>query len=51
MSETGTGQGQTISPLLANVYLHYVLDEWFEAKYEAPLAGRQHTRYASPMMP
>jgi len=29
-SETGTGQGQVISPLLANIYLHYVLDEWFE---------------------
>jgi RNA-directed DNA polymerase len=26
VSETGTGQGQTISPLLANIYLHYVLD-------------------------
>ena len=23
VSETGTGQGQTISPLLANIYLHY----------------------------
>ena len=29
MSETGTGQGQIISPLLANVYLHFVLDRWF----------------------
>ena len=28
VSETGTGQGQIISPLLANVYLHFVLDEW-----------------------
>ena len=27
VTETGTGQGQTISPLLANLYLHYVLDE------------------------
>ncbi len=25
-SETGTGQGQMISPLLANIYLHHVLD-------------------------
>ena len=27
-SETGTAQGSIISPLLANVYLHYVLDLW-----------------------
>jgi RNA-directed DNA polymerase len=30
MSETGTGQGQTISPMLANLYPHYRLDESFE---------------------
>ncbi|HTT82705.1 MAG TPA: group II intron reverse transcriptase/maturase [Rhizomicrobium sp.] len=29
-SETGTGQGSVISPLLANVYLHYALDLWAE---------------------
>jgi RNA-directed DNA polymerase len=29
-SDRGTGQGAVISPLLANVYLHYVLDLWAE---------------------
>jgi RNA-directed DNA polymerase len=29
-SETGTGQGAVISPLLANIYLHYVFDLWVE---------------------
>ena len=29
-SEEGTGQGSVISPLLANVYLHYIFDLWAE---------------------
>jgi group II intron reverse transcriptase/maturase len=28
VNETGTGQGSVISPLLANIYLHHVLDLW-----------------------
>src|SRR5437667_12161886 len=30
---------QTISPLLANIYLHYVLDEWFEHEVKPRLKG------------
>ena len=42
VSETGTGQGQTISPLLANIYLHHVLDEWFEEVVKPRLRGEAH---------
>ena len=42
VTETGTGQGQVISPLLANVYLHYVLDEWFETEVKPRLKGEAY---------
>src|SRR5712691_2691722 len=42
VSETGTGQGQTISPLLANIYLHYILDEWFEEVVKPRMKGEAH---------
>ncbi len=38
--ETGTPQGGVISPLLANIYLHEVLDVWFETKVRPRLRGR-----------
>jgi RNA-directed DNA polymerase len=47
VSETGTGQGQPISPLLANIVLHYVLDKWFEGEVKPRLKGEAYEiRYA-----
>jgi len=46
-SEKGTPQGGLISPVLANVYLHYVLDLWVEKKLKKQLKGEIHyVRYA-----
>ena len=45
--EAGTPQGGVVSPLLANVYLHYVLDVWFEQVVKPCLKGRAFlVRYA-----
>jgi group II intron reverse transcriptase/maturase len=45
--ESGSPQGGVISPMLANVYLHYVLDTWFEQEVQPRLAGRAYLiRYA-----
>jgi len=45
--ELGTPQGGVISPLLANIVLHYVLDEWFEADVRPRLKGEAFLiRYA-----
>ena len=38
--ERGTPQGGVISPLLSNIYLHEVLDMWFEHEVRPRLAGR-----------
>ena len=38
--EAGTPQGGVISPILANIYLHYALDLWFEKKIKPTLKGR-----------
>src|SRR4051812_33835687 len=38
-SENGTGQGSVISPLLANIYLHYVLDLWATRWRQREAAG------------
>ncbi len=47
ISEEGTPQGGVVSPLLANITLHYVLDEWFEKEVRPRLKGHAFLiRYA-----
>jgi RNA-directed DNA polymerase len=38
-TDRGTPQGGVLSPLLANIYLHYVLDLWFEKKVKKAMKG------------
>jgi len=38
--ETGTPQGGVISPILANIFLHEVLDVWFEREVKPRLSGK-----------
>jgi group II intron reverse transcriptase/maturase len=46
-SEVGTAQGGAISPLLANIFLHYVLDLWYEKLIKPRLRGSNRLiRYA-----
>jgi group II intron reverse transcriptase/maturase len=45
--DAGSPQGGVISPLAANVYLHYVLDEWFDQVVKPRLHGNAKlVRYA-----
>lgn len=45
--DTGSPQGGVISPLLANIYLHGVLDTWFHDEVQPCLRGRSYlVRYA-----
>jgi RNA-directed DNA polymerase len=45
--QTGTPQGGIISPVLANIYLHYALDLWFEKRVRAQQRGQcRLIRYA-----
>jgi RNA-directed DNA polymerase len=46
-SEAGTPQGGLVSPVLANIYLHYVLDLWFEKRFKKSCRGKAYmVRYA-----
>jgi RNA-directed DNA polymerase len=38
-NDAGTPQGGPLSPLLANIYLHYVLDLWFERRFKPSCRG------------
>lgn len=45
--DEGTAQGSIISPMFGNVYLHYVLDLWFEREIRPRITGRARLiRYA-----
>jgi RNA-directed DNA polymerase len=45
--DVGTAQGSVLSPMLGNIYLHHVLDVWFEDDVKPRLRGRAHLiRYA-----
>jgi hypothetical protein len=44
---TGTPQGGVVSPVLANIYLHYVLDIWFQKQVQKQMKGKSvMMRYA-----
>jgi len=41
-SEEGTPQGGLVSPVLSNIYLHYVLDLWFERRFARGCTGKAY---------
>ncbi len=51
-SESGTPQGSILSPMLANIFLHYVLDIWFNKTVKSCVRGFcELVRYADDCVP
>jgi retron-type reverse transcriptase len=49
--DVGTVQGSSLSPLLGNVYLHHVLDLWFERDVRPRMRGKAYlVRYADDLV-
>ena len=46
--ETGTAQGSVLSPLLGNVYLHYILDRWFEREVKPRMRASSRIGWTRP---
>lgn len=47
VSDEGVPQGGSISPILSNIYLHYVLDLWYEKRFKPSCLGQTRLiRYA-----
>jgi RNA-directed DNA polymerase len=52
LSQLGCPQGSIISPILSNIYLHYVVDTWFEEISKGHLAGKtEMVRFADDSAP
>ena len=47
LTPQGTLQGSNLNPVLSNIFLHYVLDLWFEKKIKPKVRGIYHlVRYS-----